>query len=58
MAFLVYFSRPVSPNLLTHVHHIKPLALHAVLTGRADLVPPYIGSLGYLHGTFNGAGRT
>jgi len=34
------------------------LALHAVLTGRADAVPPYIGSRGYLHGTFDGAGRT
>ncbi len=34
------------------------LALHAALTGRPDAVPPYIGSMGYIHGRFDGVGRT
>lgn len=34
------------------------LALEAVLRGEADLVPAYVGSRGYIHGDFDGHGRT
>jgi hypothetical protein len=34
------------------------LALHAALTGKPQVVPPYVGSSGYIHGSFDGAGRT
>lgn len=40
------------------VEPLALLALDAVLRGEPDAVPPYVGGSGYVHGRFDGHGRT
>jgi len=58
---------PVTPKqrrenrMMTHFDAVEPLAILAVdaaITGKLAEFPPYIASRGYIHGMFDGYGRT
>lgn len=55
------FFRPSADHVNARFDAVEPLALlalDAVLRGQPDTVPPYVGGSGYVHGRFDGHGRT
>ncbi len=55
------FFMPTESHINANYNTLEPLALltlDAVLRGEPELVPAHVGSRGYIHGRFDGLGRT